>query len=113
MFFLIILSSVLNRLFFQLLTLLQDCFFASEVDIIGRDISDALMIPLAVIPGNKFRNFFFQLIRMFPDLQLDFFFQRAMIPFDLAIGLRMVGRSQDMPDAFLFQILSKCLTDQC
>jgi hypothetical protein len=34
MFFLIILSSVLNRLFLQFLTLLEDRFFASEVYII-------------------------------------------------------------------------------
>jgi hypothetical protein len=52
----------------------------------------------------------FQLIGVFPDLQLDFFFQRAVIPFNFSIGLGMVGRSQDMPDAFLLQILSKCLT---
>jgi hypothetical protein len=35
MFFLIILSSVLNRLFLQFLTLLEDRFFASEVYIIN------------------------------------------------------------------------------
>ena len=68
MFFLIILSSVLNRLLLQFLTALEDRFFASEVYIIWGDIAQCLMVPLAIIPSNKFRNFFFQLPGVFPDL---------------------------------------------
>ena len=100
MFFLIILSSVLNRLFFQFLAFLENCFLASEVYIIRGDIAQCLMIPLAVIPGNKFRNFFFQLTGMLPDLQLNFFFKAAMITFYLAIGLGMIRRSQDVANPF-------------
>ena len=106
MFFLIILSSVLNRLFFQFLAFLENCFLASEVYIIRGDIAQCLMIPLAVIPGNKFRNFFFQLTGMLPDLQLNFFFQAAMITFDLAIGLGMIWCCKYMAYSFGLQVIA-------
>jgi hypothetical protein len=38
---------------------------------------------------------------------IDLFFAGTVIPLNLSIGLPMVGRSQDVPDSFDFQVISK------
>ena len=46
---------------------LQDLLLASKVNIIRGDIAQRLMIPLAVIPCNKFCDFFAQWVGLFPN----------------------------------------------
>ena len=102
--FLIIFSSVPDRSFFYCLAFLEDSLFAAEVDVIGGNIAQCFMIPPTVVPSNESRDFLLQLIRVFPYLQLDLLFQGTVIPFNLAIGLRVVRRRQDVPYSLLLQV---------
>ena len=66
------------------------------------------MVTVAVVPGDEAGDFFFQCIRLFPDLLLG----RTVIAFDLAVGLRVIRSGEDMADAPGLQVIAKLPTDQ-
>jgi len=71
-----------------------------------------LVIPLTVVPRDEPGDLGLQVARRLPHHEVHLFFARSVIPLDLAVGLRMVRRGQDVPQAPAFQVQAEVVRDQ-
>src|ERR1039458_5786034 len=71
----------------------QDGLPASEVDVGGREVFQALVIALVIIVFDEPADAGFEIARQVVVLQQDAVLQRLMPAFDLALCLRMIGRA--------------------
>ena len=73
---------------------------SSKIDVIRRYVAEGFVIAAAVVVFDKPGNLPLKLIRRFPHDQAYPFLAGSVIPLDLPVGLRVIGRSQDMSDPF-------------
>ena len=71
--------------------------------------AEGFVIAPAIVVFDKPGNLPLKLIRRFPHDQAYPFLAGSVIPLDLPVGLRVIGRSQDMSDPFDFEIAAKVL----
>ena len=75
---------------FELVPPFDDGLSASVVNVVGRDVSQGFVVALGVVVIDESCDRFFKLLGRLPDRQVDPLLARAMIAFDLAVGLRMI-----------------------
>jgi hypothetical protein len=59
------------------------------------------VIPPLVVEGDEPTDLLLKLCRRFPREQVHLLLARSVIPLDLAVGLRVERRGEDMADAFI------------
>ena len=70
------------------------------------------MIPPFVVEGDEPANLLLQFRWRFPGEQVHLLLARAVVPLDLAVGLRMERRGEDMADPLGLQVVAEGLRDQ-
>lgn len=85
----------------------------SIVHIIRYDIVQGFTVRMAVVLLGELADLTPQAVRWFPHQETDCFLERAVVALGLTVGPWMVGRSQDVTHALGFQVLAKCLRDDC
>ena len=65
------------------------------------------MIAPAIVVFDEPGNFPFKFIRRLPNDQANLFLAGTVVSLNLPIGLRMIGRSENMSDPFDFEIMAK------
>ena len=73
----------------------QDPFAASEVDVSGREVAQALMGSGMVVVFDEVGNLRLQLAGQVGVFEQDAVLERLMPTLDLALGLGVIGSSQD------------------
>ena len=69
-------------------TLVQHFISSAFVDISGRHVIKRLVVSLVIVMGNPLGNGLFKFPGIVVVFRLDHVFHQAVIPFDLALGLR-------------------------
>ena len=101
-----------KRLEFEFAPPFEDGLAASVVDVVGRDVAQGLVVSLGVVIVDEGVDFAIECIRGFPDRQVDPLLARTVVALDLAVGLGVIGRSQDVADAALFQVVPEIGRDE-
>ena len=96
---------------FDPVTLGEDGGTASEVDIGGGQIVEALVVSAVVVVINERLDLRFEVARQVVVFQQDSVLQGLVPALDLALGLRMVGRPADMGHALLVAPFGKFAGD--
>jgi len=89
-----------QRIPLQLLPTRQNRLPPSVEHIIRRHIAKRFVIPLFIAEGDEPADLLLQFRRRFPREQVHLLLARAMMPLDLAVGLRVKRRGEDMSDPF-------------
>ena len=100
-------AAVLDGLPFDPFSLHEDCLTASEVEVGGSKIADALVIALMIIILNKGIDLDFERTRQVVVFQEDAVLERLMPALDLALGLGMTRRSPEVLDVLFVEPLSQ------
>ncbi len=95
-------APVFNGLEFDFLPLHQNDVAASEVDVGGRWIADAIMIAVVVVVLDESPDVSFEVTGQVLFIQQDAILERLMPALDLALGLGMVGGATDITQATEF-----------
>jgi len=74
----------------------QDGLAWSEVDIGGREVAEALVIALVIVVRDEGIDLCFEMAGQIVVLEQDAVLQGLMPAFDLALGLRVIGRPTNM-----------------
>jgi len=77
------------------------------VDVIRGDVADALVIAAVVVVFNECPDCLLQLTRHLVGEEIDASLHGVVVPLNLAIGLRVKGRGQNVPYAYQPQVLTK------
>jgi len=96
---------------FDPFSLLQNGFVASEVDVGGRYVVQALMVALVVVVIDEGVDLGFEITRQEVIFEQDAVLQSLMPTFDLTLGLRMIRRAARVLHAFVLQPFSKIARD--
>ena len=88
---------------------LQYSLSSSVVYVIGCDVAKRFVIATGVVVADEPPDLLSQIVGIFPDKEVDLLFASPMIAFDLAVGLRMVWRCEDMTQPFCFQVFPEWL----
>ena len=83
----------------------QDSLLAAKVHVVRGNIAERFVITLGVVVVDEVRDRLLQFRRRFPHDQVDLLFAGSVVPLNLAVGLRMVRRSENMSQAFRLQIV--------
>jgi len=78
-----------------------------EVDVCGGEIVDALVVAAVIVMIDERLNLRFQVGREEVVFQQDAVLQGLMPSFDLALSLRVVGRTPDVPHFLVAQPFSQ------
>ena len=89
----------------------EDGLGAPEVDVSRGKIVEALVIAGMVVMLDEIRDLAFEIAGQVVVLKQDAVLERLMPALDFALGLRMVGRSADMLDVLLVQLIGKIARD--
>ena len=89
----------------DLLSLFQDLLIAPEVDIGGRQVSDALVVTPVVVMIDEGGNLPFQVARQEVMFEQDAVLHGLVLALDLALGLGMIGRAADMLHALFLDVI--------
>ena len=89
-------AAVLDCVAFDPFSFQQDGLPASEVDVGGRKVFQALVIALVIVVFDEPADAGVEITRQIVVLQQDAVLQRLMPAFDLALCLRMIGRATNM-----------------
>src|SRR4051812_5588557 len=89
-------AAVGERLSFDPLPFEQDRLPASKVDVGGGEVIQALVSARVIVALHKGPNLRLQIAGQVVVLQQDAVLQRLMPALDLALGLRMPGRTADV-----------------
>ncbi len=89
----------------------EDGLSAPEVDVSRSEIAEALVIASLVVVLDEGRDLAFEIAGQVVVLKQDAVLERLMPALDLALGLRMVGRSANMLDILLIQPLREIRRD--
>ena len=90
---------------FDLLSLFQDLLIAPEVDIGGRQVSEALVVALVVVMVDEGGDLPFQVARQEVMFEQDAVLHGLVPALDLALGLGMIGRAADMLHALFLDVI--------
>ena len=104
-------SSLFEGLSFDPLALMQDGLGASEVDIGGREVLQALVIATMIVVLDEAADVGFEIAGQVVILEQDAVLERLVPAFDLALGLGMIGRAADVAHALLFEPVSQITRD--
>ena len=104
-------SPALKNLSLNLRSLLQDLFPATVQDVRGSHIPPCLVIASIVVVVHKVRDRDLQIPWNIVWDLVDVKFNSPVIPLQLAVGLRMEGRGQDVADAHQPEVFSKGMRD--
>ena len=104
-------SSALKSVGLNLLALLQDLFPATVQDVRGSHVPPCLVIASIVVVVHKVRDRDLQIPWNIVWDLVDVKFNSRVIPLQLAVGLRMEGRGQDVADAHQPEVFSKGMRD--
>ena len=100
-------AAVLDCVFFDTFSPFLDSCIPSEVDIVGRYITDIFVIALVILILDESCDLVFQMPWQVIVFQQDTVLQGLMPTFNLALGLGMVWRATDMVHALVFQPLGQ------
>ena len=89
----------------------EDGLGPSEVDVSRREIAEALVIAGMVVVRHEGRDLAFEIAGQVVVLKQDAVLERLMPALDLALGLRVIGRSADMLDVLLVQPIGEIARD--
>ena len=104
-------SSALKSVGLNILSLLQDLFPATVQDVRGSHVHPCLVITPIVVVVHKVRDRDLQIPWNIVWDLVDVKFNSRVIPLQLAVGLRMEGRGQDVAYAHQPQVFSKGMRD--
>jgi len=104
-------SSVSDGVSFDPFALEQDGLTASEVDVGGREVLQALVIATMIVVLDEAADVGFEIAGQVVVLEEDAVLEGLMPAFDLALGLGMIGRAADVPHALLFEPFSQIARD--
>ena len=96
---------------FDLLSLFQDLLIAPEVDIGGRQVSEALVVALVVVVVGEGGDLPLQVARQEVMFEQDAVLHGLMPALDLALGLGMMGRAADMLHALFLDVIRQVFRD--
>ena len=96
-------SSLVDRFAFDPFSFEQDGLPASEVDVGGREVVQAFVISVVIVVRDERVDLRFEVARQIVVLQQNAVLERLMPAFDLALGLRMVGRAAHMGHTLLLE----------
>ena len=96
---------------FDLLSLFQDLLIAPEVDIGGRQVSEALVLALVVVMVDEGGDLPFQVSRQEVMFEQDAVLHGLVPALDLALGLGMIGRAADMFHALFLDVIRQVSGD--
>ena len=96
---------------FDLLSLFQYPLIAPEVDIGGRQVSEALVVALVVVMVDECGDLPFQVARQEVMFEQDAVLHGLVPALDLALGLGMVGRAADMLHALFLDVIGQVSRD--
>lgn len=96
---------------FDLLSLFQDLRIAPEVDIGGRQVSEALVVALVVVVVDEGGDLAFQVSRQEVMLEQDAVLHRLVPALNFALGLWVVGCATNMLHAFFFDVIRQVSRD--
>ncbi len=77
-------------------SLVQDGLPAAEVDVCGSEVVQALVVAVMIVVIDERLDLGFETARQEVVLQQDAVLQGLMPTFDLALGLRVIGRPMDI-----------------
>ena len=89
----------------------EDGVGAPEVDVSRSEIVEALVIAVMVVVLDEGGDLAFEIAGQVVILEQDAVFERLVPALDLALGLRMIGRSTDMLDVLFVQPIGKIARD--
>ena len=92
--------------------LLQDFVAATEVDVSGREIVQALVVAAMIVVIDEGVDFMGEVTGQEIVFQEDAVFERLVPALDLALGLWMVRRSTRVGEAFFRQPVGKLFGDE-
>ena len=92
---------------FCLFTFEQDGLTPSGVNVGGCEVFQALVIAPMVVVADERRHVILEITGQEVVFQQDSVLQRLMPALDLALGLRMIGRTARVRHTFVFQIISQ------
>src|SRR5271165_6368792 len=96
-------ATICDGLAFDPFAFEEDVLNAPEVDVSRSEVVEALVIAGMVVVLDKGDDLAFEIAGQVVVLEQDAILERLMPALDLALGLRMVGRSADMLDVLLVQ----------
>jgi hypothetical protein len=79
----------------------------ARVDIVGSDITEPFMVAPVVVIIDESPDCFPELVLHIIRQLVNFTFEAAMVSFNLAIGLRMIGRSYNMSYSYQPQVFAE------
>ena len=91
---------------FDPFSLFQDCLSASEVDVGGRDVLQALVVSSVIVVLDEGCDLLPEITGQIVVFQQNTVFQSLMPSLDLALGLRMVVRATDVIHLLIFQLFN-------
>ena len=95
------------------LATLQYSFSSAEVYVIRGHVAKGFVIAPRVVVGDKPRDLLHEIIGILPYDLVYFLLAGSMIPFDLPVGLRVIGRSEYMGQPLGLEVFAKGLGDEC
>ena len=101
----------IHSFLFDLLSLFQDLFCPSEVDICGRQVAQALVVPVVVVVFDEGFDLGFEIARQEVVFQQDAVLHGLMPAFNLALRLWMERRATNVIHAFVFNIIGQIAGD--
>ena len=104
-------SSSFDGLSLDPFALKQDGLAASEVDVGGREVLQALVIATMIVVLDEAADVGFEIAGQVVVLEQDAVLESLVPAFDLALGLGMIGRAADVAHALLFKPVSEITRD--
>lgn len=102
-------AAVLNGLRFDLLSFCQDCRPAPEVDIGGGQIAETLVVAVVVVVLDEGGDGSFELALQEIVFQQNAVLQRLVPALDLALRLRVVGRTANVIHAMFAEVFGQVI----
>ena len=96
---------------FDLLSLFQDLLCAPKVDVGGRQVAQALVVPVVVVVFDEGFDLGFEIAGQEVVLQQDAVLHRLMPAFDLALRLWVERRAADVVHTLVFEIIGQVARD--
>ena len=104
-------AAIGNGLSFNPFSFCQDDGAASEVDVGGGEVADALVVAAVVVVVDERRDLGLEIARQEVIFQQDAIFERLVPALDLALGHRMIGRTAQVLDVAVAKPLGQVASD--
>ena len=104
-------ASLFQCSFFGFSPFFQNAVAATEVDIDGCQISEALMVAAMIVVADEGCDCFLESTRQVIVFQQDAVLERLVSPLDLALGLRMIWCPSHVVHALIFEPIRQVTRD--